>query len=112
MSTYPMPACGYNDNSGPDTVHSVKTVRLGDNTVYGVSNGNPKQVWTLEHAACTWAEWLAINADYAAQVNGGSTTFNWYAGGSTYSITGIWVQPPTVKPLDQYNFVVRSVIAQ
>ena len=107
-----MPACGYTQNSGPNTTHNLKTVRLGDNTVYGVVNGNPKQVWTLEHGACTWAEWLAINDNYATQVAGGSTTFNWCPAGVNYSITGIWMQPPQVKTLDQFNFTVTSVIGQ
>ena len=74
---------------------------------------NPKDVWTLEHGACTWDEWLLIKADYVAQFAGGSNTFNWCAGGSTYSITGIYMRPPQVKSTgDQYNFVVTSEIGQ
>ena len=112
MSTYPMPSCGYTANSGPQGVHNLKTVRLGDNSLYGVVNGVPKDVWNLEHGACTWAEWLAIKDNYAAQVGGGSTTFTWQAGGTAYPISGIWMQHPTVKPGDQYTFIVVSVIGQ
>ena len=112
MSTYPMPVCGYDSNSAPENVHNLKTVRLGDNSIYGVVNGNRKKVWTLVHGACTWAEVLALEADYDAQVSGGSTTFNWYAGGATYSITGIWMRPPQAISISQYTYRVTSIIGQ
>lgn len=107
-----MPACGYDRGSGQQNVHNLKTVRLGDNTLYGVANGVRKKVWTLVHGACTWTEVLAIEDDYDTQAGAGTTTFNWYAGGATYSTTGKWMQPPQVEPADQYTYRVTSVIGQ
>ena len=110
MAAYPMPRVGLSRGSDDYQIDSLRTIRLGGGSLYGVALPVVKRGYTLAHSSCSYAEMEAIRTSYETNRAAATITFVWKRDGATK--TTRWVKPPDVKDLGGNKYAVTSNLEQ